>query len=150
MTGAFLTEQWKVTLQKSFGYISNIWLISGPWKEQEMERDSFGVHLYREGSCWQGGQARHPPLEGFTSQFGAGCRSLAGSLTSPAVICLLQETRLKEGIVRLQPQEEPLRSELLSGKFTVLVRAESCLASLLMEVWCQHAREDATEDYFNY
>ncbi|KAG7252402.1 hypothetical protein CRUP_012362, partial [Coryphaenoides rupestris] len=26
------------------------------------------------------------------------------------------ETRLKEGIVRLQPQEEPLRSELLSGK----------------------------------
>ncbi|XP_062403209.1 tyrosine-protein phosphatase non-receptor type 9 isoform X2 [Sardina pilchardus] len=31
-----------------------------------------------------------------------------------------RETRLKEGIVRLQPQEEPLRSELLSGKFTVL------------------------------
>lgn len=36
---------------------------------------------------------------------------------------LLQEVRLKEGIVRLQPQEEPLRSELLSGKFTVLVGA---------------------------
>ncbi|KAK7891790.1 hypothetical protein WMY93_023753 [Mugilogobius chulae] len=31
-----------------------------------------------------------------------------------------RETRLKEGIVRLQPHEEPLRSELLSGKFTVL------------------------------
>lgn len=48
-------------------------------------------------------------------------QSLRG-LTLPAVICFLQETRLKEGIVRLQPQEEPLRSELLSGKFTVLVR----------------------------
>lgn len=43
-------------------------------------------------------------------------------LISPAVFCSRQETRLKEGIVRLQPQEEPLRSELLSGKFTVLVR----------------------------
>uniref|UniRef100_A0A9J7XRT6 Tyrosine-protein phosphatase non-receptor type 9 n=1 Tax=Cyprinus carpio carpio TaxID=630221 RepID=A0A9J7XRT6_CYPCA len=31
-----------------------------------------------------------------------------------------QETRLREGIVKLQPHEEPLRSELLSGKFTVL------------------------------
>ncbi|XP_035391030.1 tyrosine-protein phosphatase non-receptor type 9 [Electrophorus electricus] len=31
-----------------------------------------------------------------------------------------RETRLREGIVRLQPQEEPLRSELLSGKFTIL------------------------------
>lgn len=37
------------------------------------------------------------------------------------MISFLQETRLKEGIVRLQPHEEPLRSELLSGKFTVLV-----------------------------
>lgn len=43
-------------------------------------------------------------------------------LISPAVFRSWQETRLKEGIVRLQPQEEPLRSELLSGKFTVLVR----------------------------
>ncbi|MCI4382086.1 hypothetical protein PGIGA_G00259540 [Pangasianodon gigas] len=31
-----------------------------------------------------------------------------------------RETRLREGIVKLQPQEEPLRSELLSGKFTIL------------------------------
>uniref|UniRef100_A0A8C1Y5N5 Tyrosine-protein phosphatase non-receptor type 9 n=1 Tax=Cyprinus carpio TaxID=7962 RepID=A0A8C1Y5N5_CYPCA len=31
-----------------------------------------------------------------------------------------RETRLREGIVKLQPHEEPLRSELLSGKFTVL------------------------------
>nr|XP_060644487.1 tyrosine-protein phosphatase non-receptor type 9-like [Anolis sagrei ordinatus] len=32
-----------------------------------------------------------------------------------------RETRLKEGIVKLKPHEEPLRSELLSGKFTILV-----------------------------
>uniref|UniRef100_A0A671S792 Tyrosine-protein phosphatase non-receptor type 9 n=1 Tax=Sinocyclocheilus anshuiensis TaxID=1608454 RepID=A0A671S792_9TELE len=31
-----------------------------------------------------------------------------------------RETRLREGIVKLQPHEEPLRSELLSGKLTVL------------------------------
>ncbi|XP_055048218.1 tyrosine-protein phosphatase non-receptor type 9 [Misgurnus anguillicaudatus] len=31
-----------------------------------------------------------------------------------------RETRMREGIVKLQPHEEPLRSELLSGKFTVL------------------------------
>ena len=54
------------------------------------------------------------------------CYSYSKVLTSPAVICFLQETRLKEGIVRLQPQEEPLRSELLSGKFTVLVREYLC------------------------
>lgn len=46
----------------------------------------------------------------------------------------LQETRLKEGIVRLQPQEEPLRSELLSGKFTVLVGTSVKAASLLLYV----------------
>ncbi|XP_059496078.1 tyrosine-protein phosphatase non-receptor type 9 [Stegostoma tigrinum] len=32
-----------------------------------------------------------------------------------------RDTRLKEGIVKLKPHEEPLRSELLSGKFTILV-----------------------------
>lgn len=45
------------------------------------------------------------------------------------VCVLLQEVRLKEGIVRLQPQEEPLRSELLSGKFTVLVGAAAANSS---------------------
>lgn len=38
-------------------------------------------------------------------------------------VSLPQETRLKEGIVKLKPHEEPLRSELLSGKFTILVGA---------------------------
>lgn len=53
-------------------------------------------------------------------------------------VFLSQETRLREGIVKLQPHEEPLRSELLSGKFTVLVSScqsgpflqKSCLCSL--------------------
>ncbi|XP_036205456.1 tyrosine-protein phosphatase non-receptor type 9 isoform X2 [Myotis myotis] len=31
-----------------------------------------------------------------------------------------RETRRKEGIVNLKPHEEPLRSEILSGKFTIL------------------------------
>uniref|UniRef100_A0A9J8BUA9 Tyrosine-protein phosphatase non-receptor type 9 n=1 Tax=Cyprinus carpio carpio TaxID=630221 RepID=A0A9J8BUA9_CYPCA len=39
-----------------------------------------------------------------------------------------RETRLREGIVKLQPHEEPLRSELLSGKFTVLINQ-------LKEIW---------------
>uniref|UniRef100_A0A3Q2ZBT9 Tyrosine-protein phosphatase non-receptor type 9 n=1 Tax=Kryptolebias marmoratus TaxID=37003 RepID=A0A3Q2ZBT9_KRYMA len=32
-----------------------------------------------------------------------------------------KNTRIKEGIININPDEEPLRSELLSGKFTVLV-----------------------------
>uniref|UniRef100_A0A671V8U4 protein-tyrosine-phosphatase n=1 Tax=Sparus aurata TaxID=8175 RepID=A0A671V8U4_SPAAU len=43
-----------------------------------------------------------------------------------------RETRLKEGIVRLQPQEEPLRSELLSGKFTVLSVRDPSGASIAL------------------
>ncbi|XP_045073612.1 tyrosine-protein phosphatase non-receptor type 9-like, partial [Coregonus clupeaformis] len=41
----------------------------------------------------------------------------------PRAIDLFQEyknTRIKEGIFNINPDEEPLRSELLSGKFTVL------------------------------
>lgn len=63
---------------------------------------------------------------------------------SPAIFCFWQETRLKEGIVRLQPQEEPLRSELLSGKFTVLVRACAIPEmewSVLMEYYRRGGRE---------
>ncbi|CAL9696604.1 unnamed protein product [Knipowitschia caucasica] len=43
-----------------------------------------------------------------------------------------RETRLKEGIVRLQPHEEPLRSELLSGKFTVLNARDPSGASIAL------------------
>lgn len=63
----------------------------------------------------------HCSQRGISGRVDGPLRSLR-RLTLPAVFCFWQETRLKEGIVRLQPQEEPLRSELLSGKFTVLVR----------------------------
>ncbi|XP_064807261.1 tyrosine-protein phosphatase non-receptor type 9-like isoform X1 [Oncorhynchus masou masou] len=43
-----------------------------------------------------------------------------------------RETRLKEGIVKLQPQEEPLHSELLSGKFTVLSVRDPSGASIAL------------------
>ncbi|KAK2103433.1 Tyrosine-protein phosphatase non-receptor type 9 [Saguinus oedipus] len=42
------------------------------------------------------------------------------------VLCAIElfhsyrETRRREGIVKLKPHEEPLRSEILSGKFTIL------------------------------
>uniref|UniRef100_A0A8C7DMQ2 protein-tyrosine-phosphatase n=1 Tax=Oncorhynchus kisutch TaxID=8019 RepID=A0A8C7DMQ2_ONCKI len=41
-------------------------------------------------------------------------------------------TCLKEGIVKLQPQEEPLHSELLSGKFTVLSVRDPSGASIAL------------------
>lgn len=52
-------------------------------------------------------------------------------------VSLPQETRLKEGIVKLKPHEEPLRSELLSGKFTILVGARSDAAQC--GAACRHA-----------
>ncbi|XP_029430671.1 tyrosine-protein phosphatase non-receptor type 9 isoform X1 [Rhinatrema bivittatum] len=41
-------------------------------------------------------------------------------------------TRLKEGIVKLKPHEEPLRSELLSGKFTILSVRDPSGASIAL------------------
>ncbi|XP_043933170.1 tyrosine-protein phosphatase non-receptor type 9 isoform X1 [Protopterus annectens] len=50
-----------------------------------------------------------------------------------------RETRLKEGIVKLKPHEEPLRSELLSGKFTILnVRDPSCATIALFTAKLHH------------
>ncbi|XP_038640449.1 tyrosine-protein phosphatase non-receptor type 9 isoform X2 [Scyliorhinus canicula] len=43
-----------------------------------------------------------------------------------------RDTRLKEGIVRLKPHEEPLRSELLSGKFTILSVRDPSGASIAL------------------
>ncbi|XP_031472192.1 tyrosine-protein phosphatase non-receptor type 9 isoform X2 [Phasianus colchicus] len=47
-------------------------------------------------------------------------------------VSLPQETRLKEGIVKLKPHEEPLRSELLSGKFTILSVRDPSGASIAL------------------
>ncbi|XP_042198882.1 tyrosine-protein phosphatase non-receptor type 9 isoform X1 [Callorhinchus milii] len=43
-----------------------------------------------------------------------------------------RETKLKEGIVELKPHEEPLRSELLSGKFTILSVRDRSGASIAL------------------
>ncbi|XP_077174202.1 tyrosine-protein phosphatase non-receptor type 9 isoform X2 [Paroedura picta] len=43
-----------------------------------------------------------------------------------------RETRLKEGIVQLKPHEDPLRSELLSGKFTILSVRDPSGASIAL------------------
>ncbi|KAJ8390978.1 hypothetical protein AAFF_G00097560 [Aldrovandia affinis] len=43
-----------------------------------------------------------------------------------------KNTRIKEGIYNINPDEEPLRSELLSGKFTVLPRRDGKGAALAL------------------
>ncbi|XP_054633912.1 tyrosine-protein phosphatase non-receptor type 9 isoform X1 [Dunckerocampus dactyliophorus] len=43
-----------------------------------------------------------------------------------------KNTRLKEGIININPDEEPLRSELLSGKFTVLPGRDANGAALAL------------------
>lgn len=71
---------------------------------------------------WSGGFPAGASLGGLGAPRGHDGGWKAG-VPGPAVTpapCL-QETRLKEGIVKLKPHEEPLRSELLSGKFTILV-----------------------------
>lgn len=42
-------------------------------------------------------------------------------------VFISQNTRIKEGIYNINPEEEPLRTELLSGKFTVLVTTLKCI-----------------------
>lgn len=56
------------------------------------------------------------------------------NLHSNASVCL-QNTRIKEGIYNINPNEEPLRSELLCGKFTVLVSTVSHEHNVWM---CEH------------
>ncbi|XP_040001222.1 tyrosine-protein phosphatase non-receptor type 9 isoform X2 [Xiphias gladius] len=43
-----------------------------------------------------------------------------------------KNTRIKEGIIKINPDEEPLRSELLSGKFTVLPGRDAKGAALAL------------------
>ncbi|TMS23867.1 Tyrosine-protein phosphatase non-receptor type 9 [Larimichthys crocea] len=43
-----------------------------------------------------------------------------------------KNTRIKEGIININPDEEPLRSELLSGKFTVLPGRDAKGAALAL------------------
>ncbi|XP_034043410.1 tyrosine-protein phosphatase non-receptor type 9 [Thalassophryne amazonica] len=54
-----------------------------------------------------------------------------------------KNTRIKEGIISINPDEEPLRSELLSGKFTVLPGRDAKGAALALFTARLH-RPDAT------
>ncbi|KAK6288384.1 hypothetical protein J4Q44_G00389160, partial [Coregonus suidteri] len=60
---------------------------------------------------------------------------MARKFDVPRAIDLFQEyknTRIKEGIFNINPDEEPLRSELLSGKFTVLPGRDAKGAALAL------------------
>ncbi|KAG7487213.1 tyrosine-protein phosphatase non-receptor type 9-like [Solea senegalensis] len=54
-----------------------------------------------------------------------------------------KNTRIKEGIININPDEEPLRSELLSGKFTVLPGRDAKGAALALFTARLH-RSDVT------
>ncbi|KAK1886921.1 Tyrosine-protein phosphatase non-receptor type 9 [Dissostichus eleginoides] len=54
-----------------------------------------------------------------------------------------KNTRIKEGIININPDEEPLRSELLSGKFTVLPGRDANGAALALFTARLH-RSDVT------
>uniref|UniRef100_H2SHI7 protein-tyrosine-phosphatase n=1 Tax=Takifugu rubripes TaxID=31033 RepID=H2SHI7_TAKRU len=65
----------------------------------------------------------HPHSAGLVSQPTAIKFLMARKFDVSRAIDLFQDyknTRIKEGIININPDEEPLRSELLSGKFTVL------------------------------
>lgn len=81
-------------------------------------------------SSWPASSTSCEPLSSSTpTGYVGGARGVTRPPVSLRVVLgghamsLPQETRLKEGIVKLKPHEEPLRSELLSGKFTILVGA---------------------------
>ncbi|XP_049575717.1 tyrosine-protein phosphatase non-receptor type 9 [Syngnathus scovelli] len=55
-----------------------------------------------------------------------------------------KNTRIKEGIININPNEEPLRSELLSGKFTVLPGRDANGAALALFTARLHRRDVST------
>ncbi|XP_071264467.1 tyrosine-protein phosphatase non-receptor type 9 isoform X1 [Salvelinus alpinus] len=55
-----------------------------------------------------------------------------------------KNTRIKEGIFNINPEEEPLRSELLSGKFTVLPGRDAKGAALALFTARLHSTTDVT------
>ncbi|CAL1601461.1 unnamed protein product [Knipowitschia caucasica] len=55
-----------------------------------------------------------------------------------------KNTRLKEGIININPDEEPLRSELLSGKFTVLPGRDAKGAALALFTARLHRSDNST------
>uniref|UniRef100_A0A8C7Z3X7 Tyrosine-protein phosphatase non-receptor type 9 n=1 Tax=Oryzias sinensis TaxID=183150 RepID=A0A8C7Z3X7_9TELE len=76
-----------------------------------------------------------PHSAGLVSQPTALKFLMARKFDVPRAIDLFQaykNTRIKEGIININPDEEPLRSELLSGKFTVLPGRDAKGAALAL------------------
>uniref|UniRef100_A0A3B3C349 Tyrosine-protein phosphatase non-receptor type 9 n=1 Tax=Oryzias melastigma TaxID=30732 RepID=A0A3B3C349_ORYME len=81
-------------------------------------------HLEQQRSKPRQRSRELPHSAGLVSQPTALKFLMARKFDVPRAIDLFQaykNTRIKEGIININPDEEPLRSELLSGKFTVLV-----------------------------
>uniref|UniRef100_H2SHI6 Tyrosine-protein phosphatase non-receptor type 9 n=1 Tax=Takifugu rubripes TaxID=31033 RepID=H2SHI6_TAKRU len=77
----------------------------------------------------------HPHSAGLVSQPTAIKFLMARKFDVSRAIDLFQDyknTRIKEGIININPDEEPLRSELLSGKFTVLPGRDAKGAALAL------------------
>uniref|UniRef100_M4ADX5 Tyrosine-protein phosphatase non-receptor type 9 n=1 Tax=Xiphophorus maculatus TaxID=8083 RepID=M4ADX5_XIPMA len=77
----------------------------------------------------------HPHSAGLVSQPTAVKFLMARKFDVSRAIDLFQaykNTRIKEGIININPDEEPLRSELLSGKFTVLPGRDANGAALAL------------------
>uniref|UniRef100_A0A3Q3WL13 protein-tyrosine-phosphatase n=1 Tax=Mola mola TaxID=94237 RepID=A0A3Q3WL13_MOLML len=77
----------------------------------------------------------HPHSAGLVSQPTAVKFLMARKFDVSRAIELFQaykNTRIKEGIININPDEEPLRSELLSGKFTVLPGRDAKGAALAL------------------
>uniref|UniRef100_A0AAR2JN56 Tyrosine-protein phosphatase non-receptor type 9 n=1 Tax=Pygocentrus nattereri TaxID=42514 RepID=A0AAR2JN56_PYGNA len=72
---------------------------------------------------------------------------MARKFDVPRAIDLFQaykNTRIKEGIYNINPNEEPLRNELLSGKFTVLPGRDAKGAALALFTARLHRPDDTT------
>ncbi|XP_061627256.1 tyrosine-protein phosphatase non-receptor type 9 isoform X2 [Phyllopteryx taeniolatus] len=76
-----------------------------------------------------------PHCAGLVSQATAVKFLMARKFDVSRAVDLLQaykNTRIKEGIINIDPDEEPLRSELLSGKFTILPGRDANGAALAL------------------
>ena len=49
-----------------------------------------------------------------------------------------EATRIREGLVRFEPAAEPLRAELETGKFTVLVRTNPVVTRIIEPAFILH------------
>uniref|UniRef100_A0A8C5IAU0 Tyrosine-protein phosphatase non-receptor type 9 n=1 Tax=Gouania willdenowi TaxID=441366 RepID=A0A8C5IAU0_GOUWI len=98
---------------------------------QQLPRLSPAVEEFLSTVC----NCEKPHIAGLVSQPTAVKFLMARKFDVYRAITLFQaykNTRIKEGIININPNEEPLRSELLSGKFTVLPGRDAKGAALAL------------------